>query len=114
MFRSRHRHRLARLHRLHRMNDWGDWGTGTWSQVGRGFGGHRRNRFASWRARRQRGPSAAKILLAGIAAFTFARLMSASNRGTTSRLEKVLLGIGLAAAGTLLLSLRRSALRYRS
>jgi hypothetical protein len=77
-----------------------------------GFGS-RRMGFGSWRPRRRRGFGAARILLAGLAALAFARLMSASNRGTSSRAEKVLLGVGLAVLGGLLLSLQRSASRYR-
>jgi hypothetical protein len=64
-------------------------------------------------ARRRRGMSAARILLAGLAAFAFARLFSAANGSTRSRGEKVLLGLGLAAVGALLLSLQRSAARSR-
>jgi hypothetical protein len=60
-----------------------------------------------------RAPAAALILLAGLAAFAYARLFTAANRSTGSKVEKVLLGLGLAAVGTLLRSIRRSGARYR-
>jgi hypothetical protein len=61
----------------------------------------------------RRGPSSLQILLAGIAVFALARLMSASNRQDRSGAERVLLGVLMAASAAFILSLRRSAARYR-
>src|SRR5262245_54773492 len=105
MFRSRHRlRRLHRLHRLHRLDHLGAFADDV--------GGFRRpgGLFTSSR-RRKAGP--ARILLAGLAALVFARLFTAANRSGRSSAEKLILGLGLAALGAFLLSLRRSAPRYR-
>ena len=103
MFRSRHR--LHRPHHLYGLHHWGGFGSS--------FGSYGRRGFGSWAPRRRRGPGAARILLAGVAALVFARLFSASNRSNRTAAEKAVLGIALAAVGALLLSLRRSAVRYR-
>jgi hypothetical protein len=120
------RHRVRRLHRLHRLGNLGygyggyGGGYGSWANFGdfsglgtdsAGFGRARRRLFGG--RRRRRGLGAARILLAGLAVFLFARLLSAANGSNRSTAEKVLLGMGLAAVGALLLSLRRSAARSR-
>ena len=79
----------------------------------RRFGSYARSRPRVFNRPRSRAPAAALILLAGLAAFAYARLFTAANRSTRSRVEKALLGLGLAAVGALLLSLRRSGARYR-
>jgi hypothetical protein len=101
----RRAYRPQRWHRLHRLGDF------------RGaLGSLRRYSGAAPRLfprQRRRQPWAGLILVAGIAAVTYAWLLTASNRLSRSRAEKAIFGIGLAAVGLLLLSLRRYSARYR-
>ncbi len=71
------------------------------------LGGLHRLRYAS-----RREPSVAHLLLAGLAVFAFAKLMSAANRGHRSRPTALTIGILLLVVGALVMSLRRSARRY--
>ena len=93
------------FHRWHRLGDF--------SSACRGFGCYSRRwpRAVSRKPRRE--PLAALILLAGLAAFAYAWLATAAHRPTRTKAEKIMLGLGIAAVGMLLLSLRRSAARYR-
>jgi hypothetical protein len=108
MFRSRHRDGL------HDILDFaGGIGRDPWRFVGfhprhMGLGLPRHRSFG----RRRRGPSVVTLLLAGLAVFAFAKLMSVSNR-QRSTTEKVLLGGLLLLVGAILLSFRRSSRRYR-
>jgi hypothetical protein len=61
---------------------------------------------------RRRGPSIARLLLAGLAVFAFAKVLSAATGRQRSTSEKVLLGGLVLAPGAVLLSFRRSASRY--
>jgi hypothetical protein len=75
-------------------------------------------RNGRWRtpfhARPRRGPSIARLLLAGLAVFAFVKLMSAVNGRSRSTAEKVLLGALLVAVGAVVMSFRRSSRRSSS
>ena len=79
----------------------------------RWFGGSRPAPFRSAGWRSNRGPSAAKILLAGLAVFALVRLMSSDSHRSRTTAEKVMIGALVGVLGALLLSLRRSTMRYR-
>jgi hypothetical protein len=82
-----------------------------------GFGddvwSERRGRGFRRRSRQSRGPSVLAILLAGLAAFALVRLTTAANRPNLSTAQKVAVGALIVLVGGVLLSLRRSAQRYR-
>jgi hypothetical protein len=103
MFRARHR-----LHRLHRLN-------GLQQVVGFADDIHAHGPWRYFGSRRQsvRGPSLGLILLAGLAVFAFLKLTAAADRPNRSTLEKIALAALALLAGAFLLSLVRSARRYR-
>jgi hypothetical protein len=101
----RHRHLRHRMHGFGRVGD----------VVGLAapFRTRRAWRRGGFGVRRRRTPTAVKILLAGLAVFAFAKLISAFNRSTRSTFEKVALGALVAVVGAFLLSLRNSSRSYR-
>jgi hypothetical protein len=101
----RHRHGRYRMHRFGRFDDVADFANPF--ATGRGW---RRRGFGF---RRRRMPTAARILLAGLAVFAFVKLTSAISNSNRSTFEKVALGALLALVGAVLLSLRNSSRRYR-
>jgi hypothetical protein len=84
-----------------------------WASSGRPFETWASRRRRGFGSGRRRGPLAIQILLAGIAVFALTRLMSASNRPHRTGAEKALLAVLMAAAAGFILTLRRSAARYR-
>jgi hypothetical protein len=114
MFGYRHR-----LHRLSRVHPWAD--LAGWSSYAMPFGGafvpgfrsRYRRGFRAMGRRQRRGPSAFKILLAGLAVFALVRLMSQDSQRTRTTGEKLVIGVLVAGLAAMLLSLRRSTARYR-
>jgi len=113
MFGRRHRlHRLSRVHRLRHLGDVAGFGMPLGSRFGGWSRSSRRGPFGSSRRRARGGPSAAKILLAGLAVFALVRLMANEGR-MRSTAEKLVIGVLVAVLGAVLLSLRRSTAAYR-
>lgn len=106
MFRARHR--LHRLHRLDRLN-------GLRQVVGFADDIHAHGPWRHFGSRRRArtGPSLGLILLAGLAVFAFLKLTTAADGPNRARLEKITLAALALLVGAILLSLVRSARRYR-
>ena len=93
---------------MHRFGRFGDV-----ANFGGPFGTDRAWRRGGFGFRRQRTPTAVKILLAGLAVFAFVKLTAAINRSNRSTFEKVALGALVALVGAFLVSLRNSSRSYR-
>ena len=96
-------HSLQRLNRLHELSHVAD----RFTRFGDDFTGRWRSRAY----RRQRGPSIAALLLAGVAVFAFAKVMSIASGRRRSTAEKLALGAALLLLGAVLMSFRRRAVR---
>jgi hypothetical protein len=96
-------HNLQRLHRLHELTHITD----QFARFGDDFTGRWQRRVH----RRQRGPSFARLLLAGLAVFAFAKAMSMALGRRRSTAEKLALGVVILLLGAVLMAFRRPAPR---